>query len=146
MTIPTPRNSTRLGTRTRTASSDASRPAHSSAPVARMSGPTSIGTATIAGGPVAALCGVGSHAAQRHGRRLHDRRRRLPVGDEDVDDLLQVQDVADVCLEEEAVLAGDPMALDDLWGALGQLGDLSQLARRGPHADDRGKGVAERAR
>src|SRR3954447_26658356 len=102
MTIPTARNSTRLGTRTRTASNDASRPAHSSAPVARMSGPTSIGTATIAGGPVPPLGGVGRDAAQRHWRRLHDRRGRLPVGDEHVDDLLQVEDVADVRLEEEA--------------------------------------------
>src|SRR4051812_23601916 len=114
MTIPTPRNSTRLGTRTRTASSDASRPAHSSAPVARISGPTSIGTATIAGALVSALLGVRRHAAQRHGRRLHDRRGRLAVGGEHVDDVLEVEDVADVRLQEEAVLAGDAVALDDL--------------------------------
>jgi hypothetical protein len=43
MTIPTPRNSTRLGTRTRTASSDASKPAVNSDPAARISCPSSMG-------------------------------------------------------------------------------------------------------
>src|SRR5688500_3991828 len=55
-----------------------------------------------------------SRAATGHGRGLDDRRRRLPVDDEAVEHLLQVLDVAHVELHEEAVLAGDPMALDDL--------------------------------
>src|SRR3954471_24478123 len=53
-------------------------------------------------------------AAARHGRRLHDRRGGLPVGHEAVDDLLEVVDVAKVELHEEAVLAGDAMALGHL--------------------------------
>ena len=53
-------------------------------------------------------------AAAGHRRRLDDRRRRLPVDQEAVDHLLQVLDVPHVQLEEEAVLAGDPVALDHL--------------------------------
>src|SRR5436190_18008695 len=64
---------------------------------------------------------------------------------EAVDDLLEVLHVADVRREDEAVLARDAMAFDDLGGALGEPGDLRQLPRRGADADDRGQGVAERA-
>src|SRR4051812_40480955 len=42
MTMPTPRKTTRLGTRTRTATSEATRPADSSAPPARIRCPSSI--------------------------------------------------------------------------------------------------------
>src|SRR5215208_1936072 len=74
-------------------------------------------------------------AAARHRRLLHDRRRRLPVDRELVDHLLEVLDVADEGFHEVAVLPGDAVALDHLWGALGQVGDLVQLARRRPDAD-----------
>ena len=52
--------------------------------------------------------------APRDRRRLHDRRRRPAVGQELVDDRLEVVDRAEVQLDREAVLAGDAMALDDL--------------------------------
>ena len=45
------------------------------------------------------------HAARRHRRGLQDRRRRLPVDREAVDDLLEVLDVADVGAHHVAVLA-----------------------------------------
>ena len=70
------------------------------------------------------------HAPGRHRRGLHDRRGRLPEDGELVDHLLEVLDVAHVGLHEVAVLAGDAVALDHLGRALGQLGDLVQLARR----------------
>ena len=47
-------------------------------------------------------------------RRLQDRRRRLAVEREAVDDLLEVLDVADVGADQVAVLAGHAQALDDL--------------------------------
>src|SRR4051812_15410887 len=62
------------------------------------------------------------HAAPRHGRGLDDRGRRLAEDDEAVDDLLQVLDVAHRGLHEEAVLAGDAMALDHLGGVARELG------------------------
>src|SRR3954454_6338597 len=89
---------------------------------------------------------LGGHTAPRDRRGLDDRRRRLPVQREAVDDLLQVRDVAHVGGHHEAVLARDAAAVDDLLGALRQLGDLGQLARRGAHADDRAQRVAERPR
>jgi hypothetical protein len=51
-----------------------------------------------------------------------------------------------VDLDEEAVLAGDPVALADLVNPAGQLGDPGQLARRGPDPDERGDRQAERGR
>jgi inner membrane transporter RhtA len=53
---------------------------------------------------------------------------------------------SDVELHEEAVLAGDPVALDDLGRRARELGDLRQLARRRADAEDRGERVAERPR
>src|SRR4051812_31630679 len=63
-----------------------------------------------------------------HRRRLDDRRRRLPEQHEPVDDLLEVLDVADVGLHEEAVLAGDAVALDHLGRLARELCHLGQLA------------------
>jgi hypothetical protein len=51
-----------------------------------------------------------------------------------------------VDLDEEAVLAGDPVALADLIHPTGQLGDPGQLARGGPDPDERGDRQAERGR
>src|SRR4051794_21188649 len=86
------------------------------------------------------------HAAPRHGRGLDDRRRRLAEDHEAVDELLQVLDVAHRRLHEEAVLAGDAVALHDLRRRARELGHLGDLTRRGPDADDRGERVAERPR
>src|SRR5262245_14225800 len=82
----------------------------------------------------------------RHWRGLHDRRRRLPERGEGVDDLLEVLDVADVELHEEAVFASDPVALDDLWRSLRDVGHLGDLAGRRADAQDRAERVPERAR
>src|SRR4051812_25522392 len=78
---------------------------------------------------------IDPRAAQRDGRGLHDRGRRLAVEREAVDDLLEVRDVTHVGGQEEAVLAGDAVALDDLARAPRQLRDLGQLTRRRAHAD-----------
>src|ERR671923_2540384 len=69
------------------------------------------------------------------GGGLDDRGRGLSVDHEAVDQLLKVLDVAHRRLHEEAVLAGDPMALDHLGRLARELGDLVDLARRRPHAD-----------
>src|SRR4051812_24854307 len=92
------------------------------------------------------LIGVERQTPSGDRRRLDDRRRRLAERREAVDELLEVPDVAHVRLEEEAVLAGDAVALDDLRRGLRDLGDLRELARRRPDADDRGQRVAEGAR
>src|SRR5215212_11188208 len=84
--------------------------------------------------------------AARDRRRLHDRGGGLAVDDEAVDELLQVLDVAHRRLHEEAVLAGDAVALDDLGRRARQVGDLVDLARGRADADHRRQRVAERAR
>src|SRR5918996_6380140 len=81
-----------------------------------------------------------------HRGRLDDRGRRLAVRDEAVDDLLEVLDRADVRLHEEAVLAGDAVALDDLGRVAREVGDRAQLARRRADANDRRQREAELAR
>ena len=85
-------------------------------------------------------------AAPRHRGGLQDRRRRLAVEREAVDDLLEVLDVADVGADQVAVLARHAQALDDLGRLHGERRDLVQLARRGAHADDHAEREAERAR
>src|SRR2546421_4629598 len=70
------------------------------------------------------------HPARRDRRGLDDRRRRLAEGEEPVDHLLEVPDVADVQLHEEAVLAGDAVTLDDLGALARHLRDLGELAPR----------------
>src|SRR5436305_15167226 len=86
------------------------------------------------------------HAPRRHGRRLDDRRRRLPERKEPVDHLLEVLDVADVELHEEAVLPRDAVALDHLGAVAPRPGDLRQLARPGAHAQHHPHRKPERAR
>ncbi len=46
-------------------------------------------------------------------------------------------------LDEEAVLPGDAVALDDLRGVAGDLGNLLQLPARGADPDDGCDGVAD---
>ena len=48
-------------------------------------------------------------------------------------------------LHEEAILAGDAVALDDLWACARDLGHALELPRRGTHAHDGAEAVAERA-
>src|ERR1700742_2086724 len=78
-------------------------------------------------------------SAPRHGAGLDDRGRRLAVGGEAIDDLLEVLDRAHVELHVEAVLAGHAVALDDLGSVLRDLRDGRNLARRGPHAQHGGE-------
>jgi hypothetical protein len=52
----------------------------------------------------------------------------------------------DVRLHQVAVLAGDPVALDDLGRRPGQVGDPRQLPGQRPHPNDRGEPIAERRR
>ena len=88
---------------------------------------------------------IGRHRAPRDRRGLHDRGRRLPEERERVDHLLEVLHVAHVQLQEEAVVARDPVALDDLGRVAGELGDLRELARRRADAQDRRQREPERA-
>src|SRR5919109_5151666 len=81
--------------------------------------------------------------ATRHRGRLDDRGRGLAVDHEAVDELLEVLDVAHGRLHEEAVFAGDAVALDDLGRVAGELGDLVDLARRRADADHGGERVAD---
>ena len=78
--------------------------------------------------------------------RHHERADRLAVQQEPVQHRLQRVDRRHVHLEQEAVLAGDPVALADLRGTGGQLGDPGQLARAGPDPDPGGQRQAERGR
>src|SRR5438128_6248251 len=48
------------------------------------------------------------------GRGMDDRRRRLAEDDEAVEDVLEIVQRAELEPDEEAVVAGDPVALDDL--------------------------------
>ena len=57
-----------------------------------------------------------------------------PKSDEPVDHLLEVGDVAHVERHDEAVLAGDPVALDDLRRLARELGDLRELTAARPDA------------
>src|SRR4051812_16257032 len=77
------------------------------------------------------------HAAPRDGRGLDDRSRRLAEHHEAVDQLLKVLHVAHRGLHEEAVLAGDAVALDHLRRVAGQLGDLGDHAGRRADPDHR---------
>ena len=81
-----------------------------------------------------------------HRRRLDDRGRRLAVGGEAVDDLLQVLDRAHVGGHHVAVVAGDPAAVDDLRASPCELGDAVQLARRRSHPENRGQRQPQRPR
>jgi len=59
----------------------------------------------------------------------------LAMGEELVENLFQGADRGDLDAHQEAVVAGDPVALDDLGGPLGQLDDAGDLPRSGtkPH-------------
>ncbi len=65
---------------------------------------------------------------------------------EAVDDLLQVLDRAHVGGHDEAVLPGDPPAVDDLGRGLGELRHAGNLPWRGANPDHRAERIAERAR
>src|SRR4051812_19229941 len=84
--------------------------------------------------------------ATRPRSRLHDRRRRRAVPGEAVDDLLEVLDVAHVRGHDEAVLAGDPVALDDLGRAPRELRGAGELHRRRAQADERAERIAQSPR
>jgi hypothetical protein len=87
--------------------------------------------------------GVGEVEADRLWRVRCGRSRRDRGGDDEragglavhqqpVEHVLQGADGGDVNLQQEAVLAGDAVALADLREAGGQLGDLGKLPRPGP--------------
>ena len=79
-------------------------------------------------------------------RGVDDRGRGLAVEQELVEHRRELLDRAEVELDVEAVLTGDPQAFFDLGDLRRQLGDLRQLTDGGLDADDRGQLVAERAR
>ena len=80
------------------------------------------------------------------GRRVHDRRRRLPEDDEAVEDLFEIVHRPQVQLDEEAVLARDAVAVDHLRHLTSKLRDLLQLARRRPDPDNGCDREADRLR
>ena len=82
--------------------------------------------------------------ARPDGRGLDDRRRRLAQDGEAVDDLLEVQHVADVGAHDVAVVARHPQALHDLGRLHRQLGDVAQQAGRRADADHRRERQAQR--
>src|SRR5215468_6158337 len=67
----------------------------------------------------------------RHRRGLNNRGVRHRVGDDLVDEGLQIVDVPYVGPGDETILAGDPVALDDLGEVAENLGHLLHLARNG---------------
>ena len=77
---------------------------------------------------------------------MDDRRRRPSVWREPVEHFLELVDPAQVHLEEEAVIAGDAVALDHLRALTCDLADPLELPRRGRDANDRCDRVAERDR
>src|SRR4051794_20800986 len=98
--MPTPRNSSRLGTRTRPASSEASSPAASSAPAMRMSWPSCTGT-KVRCQTMAANAGTWSELAES---RLAEAGFRRGGGRAAVVGLLDAQSCALSAYEIEAKL------------------------------------------
>src|SRR3954471_10965792 len=92
------------------------------------------------------LAAVDRDPAPRHRRGLHDRRRRLPQYDEAVDHFLEVRHVAHVRLHEVAVIARDPVALDDLLRRAREIGHVRELPGCWSYSYDHGQGEPERAR
>lgn len=64
--------------------------------------------------------------------------------EETVEDLLEPVYLGDVNLHQEAVFAGDAVALDDLGSSLGEFDDAPKLAGSRTNANERGHRVAER--
>src|SRR4051794_31473263 len=91
------------------------------------------------------LAAVDRYAAPRNRRGLHDRGRGLTEDDEAVDHFLEVGHVAHVGLHEVTVVAGHPMALDDLLGRARGVGHVRELPRCRSYADDGGQGKPEGA-
>jgi hypothetical protein len=68
---------------------------------------------------------------------VDDRRGRLAENDETVEDRLEIVHRPEVQLHEEAVLSGNPVAVDDLGNLSGELRDLLKLAGGRPNPYDR---------
>ena len=79
-------------------------------------------------------------------RRVDERRRRAPVGREAVEHAFEVVERPQVQLQEEAVLAGDAVALDDLRDLARDVPDPLELPARRGHPHDGGDRIADRAR
>jgi aryl-alcohol dehydrogenase-like predicted oxidoreductase len=84
--------------------------------------------------------------APRHRRRVHDRRRRLAIGEKTIEEPAELVDRAQMDDEEEAVLSDDAIALDDLRDLRGERRDLRQAAGARLDPDDRRQGVPEQTR
>src|SRR5512133_1889241 len=84
------------------------------------------------------IASVERQRTSRDRRRVDDRRGRLAEHDETVEDPLEVVHRPEVQLHEEAVLARDPVAVDDLGNLSRQLRDLLKLAGRRSNANDCG--------
>src|SRR4029453_17862755 len=77
---------------------------------------------------------------------MDDRRGRLAENDETVEDRHEIVHRPEVQLHEEAVLPGNPKAVDDLGNLSGELGDLLKLAGGRPNPYDRGDRKPDRLR
>src|SRR5579863_4488020 len=84
--------------------------------------------------------------ARRDRRRLNDRGRGPAVRGEQVQDRFEVVDRTQVNLHEEAVFAGDPVALGDVRHLAGDPGDEPQSPARRADPDDGADRVPEGAR
>src|SRR6266478_4179331 len=93
-------------------------------------------------GSAAILAGQRQEAA-RDRRGLHQRRRRLPIGEERIEHAVQVVQALEIDLEDEAILAGNAIAFDDLRHRLSKLGDLGELPGHWPDTHEGGDRIAE---
>src|SRR5262249_52435100 len=82
----------------------------------------------------------------RNRRGDHDRGGGVAVGEEPVEDRLQLFDGGGGQVDQETVVAGDPVGLGEVRGFGGQLGDLGQAAGHGPDPGERGDREADRGR
>jgi len=65
---------------------------------------------------------------------------------QDTEHAVEIVESLEIDLEDEAILAGDAIAFDDLRHRLGEFGDLGELPRHRANAHDGGDRVAERPR
>ena len=90
--------------------------------------------------------GLQRELAWRNGRRLCDRRRRLSMYKEAIEQAIEIIKARQVRLEYEAILAGNTVTFDNIRNIARKLRDLRKLPRHRFHANKYGDFVAERSR